>query len=87
MKIRFFKKQVITKLLTLLGFGATAFAFVACYGTAPDKYLEQTYSDSIRTVMGVEDSIVIASDGTEADALPRHEGASRSPGNSGNTYK
>ena len=86
MRISYFKRQTINKLLTLLGFGATAFVFAACYGTMPKKYMEETYNDSIRTVFEGDDSIAVsASDDTSAADLQHHEDASHSPGNSGNT--
>ena len=87
MKINLFKKRVITKLLTLLGFGATAFVFAACYGTVPNRYMEESYSDSIRAVFEGEDTLTVnASDDRAADDLLHREDASHSPDNSGNTY-
>jgi len=87
MKTTIFKKRAITKLLTLLGFGATAFVFAACYGTVPKKYMEQAYSDSIRTVFEGEDTLTVnASDDKAAGDLLHREDASHSPDNSGNTY-
>ena len=86
MRISIFKKRTITKLLSLLGFGATAFVFAACYGSVPRRYLEEPYSDSIRTVFEGEDTLtVIDSDDTAADDLLRREDASHSLDNSGNT--
>ena len=87
MKINLFKKRVITKLLTLLGFGATAFVFAACYGTVPNRYMEESYSDSIRAVFEGEDTLTVSvSDDTAADDPLHREDASHSPDNSGNTY-
>ena len=86
MKISIFKKRAINRLLTLLGFGATAFVFAACYGAVPKRYMEESYSDSIRAVFEGEDTLTVnASDDRAADGLPRREDASRSPDNSGNT--
>ena len=87
MRISIFKKRVITKLLTFLGFGATAFVFAACYGTVPNRYLEEPYSDSIRAVFEGEDTLTVnASDDTAADDLLHREDASHSPDNGGSTY-
>ena len=87
MKTGIIKKRAITKLLTLLGFGATAFVFAACYGTVPKRYMEESYSDSIRAVFEGEDTLTInASDDRAADDLLHREDASHSPDNSGNTY-
>ena len=87
MKTGIIKKRAITKLLTLLGFGATAFVFAACYGTVPKRYMEESYSDSIRAVFEGEDTLTVnASDDKAADDLLHREDASHSPDNSGNTY-
>ena len=87
MRISIFKKRTITKLLSLLGFGATAFVFAACYGTVPNRYMEESYSDSIRAVFEGEDTLTVnASDDRAADDLLHREDASHSPDNSGNTY-
>jgi len=87
MKIKIFKKRAITRLLTVLGFSSTAFVFMACYGTVPKKYMEQTYSDSIRTVFEGEDTLTVnVSDDRAADDLLHREDASHSPDKSGNTY-
>ena len=87
MRIKIFKKRAITKLLTLLGFGTTAFVFAACYGTVPNRYMEKSYSDSIRAVFEGEDTLTVnVSDDTAADDLLHHEDASHSPDNSGSTY-
>ena len=87
MKTNIFKKRAINKLLSLLGFGATAFVFAACYGTVPNKYMEQTYSDSILTVFEGEDTLIVnASDDRAADDLLHREDASHSLDNNGNTY-
>jgi len=87
MKTGIIKKRAITKLLTLLGFGATAFVFAACYGTVPKRYMEESYSDSIRAVFEGEDTLTVnASDDRAADDLLHREDASHSPDNSGNTY-
>ena len=86
MRINLFKKRAITKMLTLLGFSATAFVFAACYGAVPKRYMEESYSDSIRTVFEGEDTLTVdASDDRAADDLLRREDASRSLDNSGNT--
>ena len=86
MKTSIFKKRVITKLLTLLGFGATAFVFAACYGTVPNRYMEESYSDSIRAVFEGEDTLTVnASDDKTADDLLHREDAFHSPDNNGNT--
>ena len=85
MRINLFKKRAITKMLTLLGFSATAFVFAACYGAVPKRYMEESYSDSIRAVFEGEDTLTVnASDDTAADDLLRREDASHSPDNSGN---
>ena len=87
MKTNIFKKRTITKLLSLLGFGATAFVFAACYGTVPNRYLEEPYSDSIRAVFEGEDTLTVSvSDDTAADDPLHREDASHFPDNSGNTY-
>lgn len=87
MKTGIIKKRAITKLLTLLGFGATAFVFAACYGTVPKRYMEESYSDSIRAVFEGEDTLTVnASDDRATDDLLHREDASHSPDNSGNTY-
>ena len=87
MKIKLIKKQTITKLLTLMGFGASALVFAACYGSIPEEYQEETYSDSIRTVFEGENALTVnASDDKAADDLLHHEDAFHSPDNSGNTY-
>lgn len=85
MKINIIKKRAITKMLTLLGFGATAFVFAACYGAVPKRYMEESYSDSIRAVFEGDTLTVNASDDRAADAPLRREDASHSPDNSGNT--
>jgi len=44
--MKYIKTKVITKMLTLLGFGAVAFVFTACYGTVPYDFDEE-YQDSL----------------------------------------
>ena len=86
MRINIIKKRTVTKLLTLLGFGATAFVFAACYGAVPNRYMEEPYSDSIRAVFEGEDTLTVNdSDDRAADDLLCREDASHSPDNSGNT--
>ena len=55
MKKRSLKTKTIRKLLTLLGFGSTAFIFAACYGTVPNKYREPVYTDSVQAVIEGEE--------------------------------
>ena len=86
MRINIFKKRAITKILSMLGFSSAAFIFAACYGAVPKRYMEETYSDSIRAVFDGEDTLTVdVSDDRAADVPLRREGASHSLDNSGNT--
>ena len=88
MKLQFFKKRAIKKMLSMLGFTSSAFVFAACYGPIPEKYQDEEYVDSVRAAFENQDSLTIvnASDDKAADDLLHHEDAFHSPDNSGNTY-
>ena len=60
MRIKRFKKQTITKLLSMLGFSSAAIVFTACYGAIPQKYQSREYTDSVSNVL--EEGRVLASD-------------------------
>lgn len=47
-------KQVVSKSLIWLGFGATPFVFMACYGPVPTNYQEADFDEAVVDTPDVE---------------------------------
>ena len=65
-------RWVSTKGLIWLGFGATPFIFMACYGPAPTKYHETDFAEEV-VDSNVVDSVDLAEEAVEESAEANDE--------------
>lgn len=68
-------RWICTKGLVWLGFGATPFIFMACYGPVPTNYHEVTFDEEVvdSSVVGTrdmaEESVVVEDSTTASDEI------------------